>query len=137
MEFKLFYKSYDYKPSLAAIKQFKEATGLDLWSSLIKYMVCFTQSRANSDSVGDMIHKLSSVLDFVQSAQLFYCLAKQSNSRLSIDEIEDAMFHAGILPSNEDTGLCEPYPIIMYKIALDVQEYHATLSNEKKPQAHS
>jgi len=136
MDFKLFYKSYDYKPSLAAIKQFKEATGLDLWSSLIKYMVCFTESRSNGDSLGDMIYKLSTVLDFVQSAQLFYCLAKQSNSNLSIDEIEDAMFHAGILPSSADTGLCEPYPIILYSIALDVQGYHASLANEKKPLAH-
>ena len=133
MEFKLFYKSYDYKPSLAAIKQFKEATGLDLWSSLIKYMVCFTESRQQGESVGGMIHKLAGVLDFVESAQLFYCLAKQSNAKLTIDEVEDAMFHAGILPSAEESGLCEPYPIIIYKIALEVQEYHATLATEKKP----
>jgi hypothetical protein len=133
MDFKLFYKSYDYKPSLAAIKQFKEATGLDLWASLIKYMVCFTESRSSGDSIGDMIHKLSNVLDFVQSAQLFYCLAKQSNSKLNVDEIEDAMFHAGILPNSEETGLCEPYPIILYNIALDVQGYHASLATEKKP----
>ena len=137
MEFKLFYKSYDYKPSLAAIKQFKEATGLDLWASLIKYMVCFTESRKSGESIGDMMFKLSGVVDFVQASQLLYCMAKQSNSALSIDEIEDAMFHAGILPSETEGDLCEPYPIVIYKMALDVQEYHSSLSKEKKPVAHS
>ncbi len=137
MDFKLFYKSYDFKPSLSAIKTFREATGLDLWASLIKYMVCFIDSKNNKDSVGDMIFNLSKVLDWVQASQLLYCLAKQSNNAVTIEEIEDAMYHAGITPNNEDSDLCEPYPLIIYKIAVDVQEYHSSLSKQKKPAAHS
>jgi len=137
MEFKLFYKSYEYKPSLDSIKRFKEATGKDLWSSLIKYMVCFVDARKNGDSISEMMHKLADVLDFVEASQVFYCLAKQSIPTLTIDEIEDAMFHAGILPNDSQSGMCEPYPLVLYKIALDVQDYHHSLANEKKPSADS
>ena len=133
MQFKLFYKEYDCKPSLAAIKLFKEATGLDLWSSLTKYMVCFTESRRDKESVAELLSKLAHVLDFVQAAQLLYCLGKQSNSALTISEIEDAMFHAGILPSSDESDLCEPYPYVIYRLALDINDYHASLSAEKKP----
>ena len=137
MEFKLFYKSYNYKPSLSAVKQFKEATGNDLWSTLLRYMVAFTNSRKSGESVADTLSKLSDVVGFVESAQLFYCLAKQENKALTLSEIEDAMFHAGILPNQEDTDMCEPYPFVLYQIALDVITYHGTLSSEKKPLAPS
>lgn len=132
MQFKLFYKEYDCKPSLAAIKMFREATGLDLWSSLTKYMVCYTECRRDGVNIAEMLSRLAQVLDFIQSSQLLYCLGKQSNKSLTISEIEDAMFHAGILPSNDESDLCEPYPIIIYKLALDVNEYHVSLSAEKK-----
>ena len=135
MEFKLFYKSYDYKASINAVKQFKQATGEDLWSTLLRYMVTFTNSRKAGDSIADTLSKLSEVVGFVESAQLFYCLAKQESKTLTLDEIEDAMFHAGILPSQEEGDMCEPYPFVLYQIALDIITYHSTLSTEKKPSA--
>ena len=132
MEFKLFYKSYDYKPSLKAMKQFKESTGKDLWATLLRFMVTFTNSRNGGDSVAELLEKLSGVVDFVDAAQLFYALAKQENKSITIDEIEDAMFHAGILPSHDEHDYSEPYPFVLYQVALEVQEYHRTIASEKK-----
>lgn len=132
MEFRLCYKSYAFKPSLKAMKEFKEATGLDLWSSLTKYMVEFNKLKSDGFSVGYILHELSKVLDFVTAAQLFYCLAKQENSRLSIDEIEDAMFNVGILPSEREHDLSEPYPFVLYKLSVDIHEYHSQLVGDSK-----
>jgi len=133
MHFKLCYKKYEYKPSLKAIKEFKEATGLDMWGTLGKYMDAYLKCHAEKLSITDMLYELSKVIDFVDAAQLFYCLAKQS-SGVSIDEIEDAMFHAGILPTKIDNGMGEPYPIILYMVALDINKYHETVRAEtKKP----
>jgi len=133
MHFKLCYKKYEYKPSLKAIKEFKEATGLDMWGTLSKYMDAYLQCHRENISVTDMLYELSKVIDFVDAAQLFYCLAKQSAS-VTIDEIEDAMFHAGILPTQADGDMGEPYPIILYMLALDVNKYHETVRAEtKKP----
>ena len=133
MEFKLFYKTYNYKPSLKAMKQFKEATKKDLWSTLLKFMVTFSNSRNSGDSVAELLEKLSEVIDFIDAAQLFYALAKQENSTLTIDEVEDAMYHAGILPSTEEHDYSEPYPFVLYQVALEVQDYHRTIASEKKP----
>ncbi len=137
MEFKLFYKSYSYKPCLRAIKEFKESTGLDLWATLTEYVGVFAKCRQDGVSVSETMSRLAKVVSFVESAQLFYCLAKQESS-VSIDEIEDAMFHAGILPSEREHDMGEPYPFVLYLVAAEIQEYHAQLTkNAKKPEAHS
>ena len=131
MEFKLFYKVYSYKPNLRSIKQFKEATGLDLWSTLTDFMGVFIACRAEDVSVSDTMKRLAAVIGFVDAAQLFYCLAKQDTA-LTIDEIEDAMFHAGILPSDSETDLKEPYPFVIYQLCVDIHNYHAGLTKEEK-----
>lgn len=131
MEFKLFYKTYTYKPNLKAIKQFKESTGLDLWATLTSFMGVFLGCRSDGDSTTETMRKLSEVIGFVDAAQLFYCLAKQDSS-ITIDEIEDAMFHAGILPSERDGDISEPYPFVIYQICLDVHTYHSEIAKDQK-----
>lgn len=137
MHFKLAYKSYECKPSLAAMKSFKEATGLDLWSTLIRYMTVFVNASRTGETLDKTLAELSAVVDFVDAAQLFFCIAKQNNKSLTIDEIEDAMFHAGILKSDRADDMGEPYPFVMYQLALDVHNYHEQLAKTtKKSQAH-
>lgn len=134
MIFKLCYKSYEFKPTLAAMKQFKESTGLDLWATLIKFIATFSKGQKDNSPLGDRLHSLAQVLDFVDAAQLFYCLAKQSNSAVTIDEIEDAMFHVGILASDRDSDMSEPYPFVLYMLALDIYNYHEQLAKDTKKQ---
>ena len=105
-----------------------------MWSVLIKFITTFSNGQKENLPIGDRLYNLSQVLDFVDSAQLFYCLAKQSNSSVTIDEIEDAMFHAGILESKRDGDMSEPYPFVLYQLALSVYEYHEQLAKDtKKP----
>ena len=138
MIFRLCFKDYKFKPSIKAMKDFKEATGKDLWSSLVAYMGTFTNSRASDDSVADTMAKLAQVLDFTDAAILFYCLAVQENKALQLAEIEDACFHAGILPSQRADDMSEPYPFVLYRLALDVQKYHVEETlDEKKTLAAS
>lgn len=131
MEFKLFYKVYNYKSNLRAIKQFKESTGLDLWATLTDFMGTYIKCRNDGVSVSDMLKQLSGIIGFVDAAQLFYCLAKQDSS-LTIDEIEDAMFHAGIFPNDNDNDMSQPYTMVLYQICLDVHNYHSELAKEEK-----
>ena len=131
MKFKLFYKEYEYKQNLKAIKQFKEATGLDLWSTLTSFMGVFLDCRSEDVSVSVTMKRLANIIGFVDAAQLFYCLAKQDSS-LSIDEIEDAMFHAGILSSDAEHDMREPYPFVIYQVCVDIHNYHAGLTKDEK-----
>ena len=138
MKFTLFYKDYSFKPTLSAMKEFKESTGKDLWASLMGYISVYTSCAKSTDkNVADMLILLADVLDFVEAAQLFYCLAKQENNSLTLQEIEDAMFHAGILKNNEAGNKAEPYTIVLYQLALQINEYHNQLHSEKKPKASS
>lgn len=133
MEFKLFYKKYEYKPTLAAMRKFKDATGLDLWGTCAKYMDTYTNSRngKDQDSIQEAIYKLSKVLDFVNAAQFLYCLASQS-SNVTIEEIEDAMYHSGILPSEREHDMSEPYPFVIYLVCTDIILEHVKLAESKK-----
>lgn len=145
MKFRLCYKDYEYKPTLSALKRFKSSTGLDLWGVCAKYMDVYTNSRkaivtdgnkSHTDSVQETIYKLSKVLDFVDAAQFLYCLTIDSG--VTIDEIEDGMFHAGILPSERDHDMSEPYPFVIYLVCTDIILEHVKLTElKKKPLASS
>lgn len=133
MEFKLCYKSYAFKPTIKAMKQFKEATGLDLWATLSRYMLTFIENREKP--VGELVASLSDVVDFVSASQLLHALAQAENGKIGIDEIQDAMFHAGIFPNDSESDFAEPYPFVMYQVSIMIQEYHAQLQTEKKREA--
>lgn len=130
MKFKLCYKEYDCKASLGAMKRFKEATGKDMWGVCSKYMSTYIALTKEGITIQDLIHELSTVLDFVDSAVFFHSLCVDSG--VSIDEIEDGMFHAGILPSERDHDMSEPYPIVLYILCTDIIKEHLDLVESKK-----
>lgn len=137
MQFNLFYKQYDCKLSLSAIKSFEESTGKSLLGTLTDLMLCSITCKHEGVSVMETVVRLSNIVTETQAAQIFYCLAKQSNKALTIDEIEDAVFHAGVIPSTDDNDDREPYPAVLCKLAVDANEYHNSIAKEKKLSARS
>lgn len=135
MRFRLFFKDYDCKFNLKSMKQFEEATGKDLWPSLMLYIHTFSVNQDQGTLV--LIDKLSKVLTFSEAAHAFHCLASQCNSKVTIEEIEDAMFHAGIRPSERHDDMSEPWPLIMYRLCIDIDNYHTKAIQAKKPAADS
>ena len=118
---KLAYQEYDYKMSLAAMRQFKEATGKDLWHTLLSLI------EANADAIADGktslsgIVRLSEVIDFDTGAEVFRAmLTRENNAKVSREDIEDAMFRVGWLPAKTDDGMTEPYTLLLLKMAIDV-----------------
>lgn len=130
MEFKLAYKSYEYKMSLAAMKRFKEATGRDLWSILSQYVVEYSNHKESP--LLRLCGALGEFCDFETASYIFYCLAKECNSRLTIEEIQDAMFHVGWRPSERPDDMSEPYPLVLVLIASDIDQYFSELVVKKK-----
>ena len=135
MKFTLCYKDYPCRMSLAAMKEFEEATGKCLWSTLILFIDSFQGSRANGDSISATLAKVGRVASFSDCASLLYFMAKQENSHLKIEEIEDAMFHAGLFPS-EDLKM-QPYQFVVSSLSVQVLEYLKEINEEKKKQAVS
>lgn len=129
MEFNLCYKSYPCKLNLAACKSFYEQTGKDLNYTLLRYL------EAARETVGmDVTSRLRHFFgleDFAVIAKLFHCVVMQENKSIPLPEIEDGMFRVGWMPTDDDGDNCEPWPMVVIRLATDVSEYYAELDKKK------
>ena len=105
----LCYKQYDAKMSLEAMKNFKAATGKDLWFTLLS----FIESYVSLEGQGPLpkCTKLYGIVDFETGAQAFHCMIKSQQKEIPLAEIEDAMFRVGWLPTDREGELSEPWPL--------------------------
>ena len=134
-EFKLCGKAYAYKMDLAAMRAFKKATDKDLWFTLISTMECYL-SNIDKPILAQM-KALYEAVDFETALQLFYALAKREDKTLDIEEIEDAMLRSGWRPIEQDNEFIQPYPIILFAVAQDIDSQIAEVVTAKKPQTGS
>ncbi len=128
---KLCYKEYDYKVNLAACKSFYEQTGTDLQHTLLLYLGACQKSTGQ-----DLIERMATfhnVCSFDKAAKLIHCLIKQEDTSIPLAEIEDAMFRVSWTPTDQDSDLCQPWPLIMLDIASQVNDYFAD-NLPKKPE---
>ena len=65
------------------------------------------------------------------AAKLFHCLIVQEDKSIPLAEIEDAMFRVSWMPTDNDTDMCEPWPMVMLQLAIDVSSYYAELDKKK------
>ena len=125
---KLAYIEYDWKISLAAKRKFKERTNLDLMNTLWSFIVAHRDTADMDDF--QVIKEMTSVCSEFDAADIFYCLFNEANSCVTADEVADAMERTSGL-SVED-GLSQPWPLVMVKLALDVDEYYRNINQPKK-----
>ena len=133
MELTLCYKTYEAKMSLASMRSFKESTGLDMWHSLISFIECFDQNK--TDSVLSRMNKLYKVMPFDVAARLFHSLIKHEMDSIPLIDIEDAMFRTGWLPTSHDHDKSEPWPLVMYQLAMGINAQFYEEQTAKKSQA--
>ena len=118
--FKLCFKSYSSKLTLGAMKQFKNDTDEDLSFTLSRVLECWSDSEGMS-----MRHRINttySVVDFELAAYAFLALANGDGGRIPLEEIEDAMFHVGSFPNAIDNEFSLPWPLVLVKLAQDVEK---------------
>jgi len=113
MDFKLCYKSYPFKVTWAAKREFKRETGRGLWSTIQGILPIMANSKELS--VSDRMQKVSEYIDEVDGTILLWILAKQSNSTLQLSEIADAVERVGWRPIGGDE-FAQPYTYVLYDI---------------------
>ena len=130
MEFKLCYKSYSYKVTWSAKREFKRETGRGLWSTLQGVMVV---ARKNSGgTVLELMQAIGEHIDDVDGAILLYTLAKQCNSTLQLSEIADACDRVGWIPVDSDDEFAQPYTYVLYKMVVDIDNMYAEEAKQAK-----
>jgi len=136
MQFKLFYKSYDYKVTWAAKRDFKRETGRGLWSTL---MGVINVVHANKGvPTLKLMEAISNHVDDIDGSILLWCLAKQCNSAITLNEISDACDRSGWRPVSDDGEYAQPYCYVLYALALEVDRvYQEEAIQSKKDFCHS
>lgn len=130
MTIKLCYKEYDYKMNLAACKSFYEQTGKDLTYILMGYIEA-CRATVGMQSVERLRH-FSGLETFETISKLFHCLIKQEDKSIPLVEIQDAMYRVSWMPSDEDDSkLCEPWPLVVVDLATQINEYYSQLDKKK------
>lgn len=126
----LCYKSYDAKMSLEAMKNFKAATGKDMWFTLLSVMEVWLST--SEELTITRMKKIYELIDFECASQLFHCMIKTEDKSIPLQEIEDAMFRVGWLPTDREGNLSEPWPYVMALLSHDSNTYFSELVKEKK-----
>ena len=116
--------------SLGAMKQFKAATGKDLWCTLLQFMEVYAES--GEQSIVVRMRKLYEIVDFETAAQLFYALIRAEDNSVPLQEIEDAMFKVGWLPTVRAGDMSEPWPLVLVPVAHDINKQFETDANSVK-----
>jgi hypothetical protein len=120
--------------TLGAMKQFKDATGKDLWHTLIAFLDEWTKSE--KESTLTRCRGVFNTVDFATAAELIHALVKAEDKSIPIAEIEDAMFRVGWLPVDLEDGNVNPYPLILVSIAHQVNSaFSVEIENLKKSHA--
>lgn len=138
MEITLYYKTYPCKINFAAMKAFKEATGEDLWSTLMNMWLCFDRASKERNTHLSLYTQLYKSCDVITASHLFHCMIKQENKLIQLEEIQDAMLNCGWLPLLDEQGnniedeQSYPWPLVMVKLATDVNAYFDQVKSEKK-----
>ena len=122
MNFKLCYKEYDFKVTWSAKRDFKRETGRGLWSTLQGVYRVMIENK--DKPVLSRMEAVGLHIDEVDAATLLWCLAKQCNSSLKINEIADACDRMGWRPSDGDEW-AQPYPYVLYKMMSDIDAMYA------------
>ena len=116
--------------TLGAMKQFKGATGKDLWHTLIAFLDDWMKSE--KESTLSRCRGVYSVVDFGTAAELIHALVRTENKSIPIAEIEDAMFRVGWLPTDLEDSNINPYPLILVSIAHQINESFSVEAEEVK-----
>ena len=129
MKITLCYKEYQCKLNLAACKSFYEQTGKDLNHTLLRYLELCRDTEEKSTMV--RMREMFGLESFDVIAKLLTCVINQKDESIPLAEIEDSMFRVGWMPSDNDTGMCNPWPLVVTQLASDVSGYYAALDKKK------
>ena len=116
--------------TMGSMRQFKDRTGLDLWSTLINVWHAMDINR--DAAILTRLKNVYEVCDFDTAAEVLHCLIKAENKNIPLEEIRDSMFRVGWIPVEIDGEMQQPWSYVLYKVALDVNQQFETENNKKK-----
>lgn len=135
MHFKLAYKEYEYKPTWNAFRSFEDDTGESMLGLL--YGLSNMYYEVAKCNVHEGASKFLAFCPETVGAKVFYYLAKECNSHLTIEEMHDAIFHTSNEIPKESDSFSNPWYLVLVKLAGEVFEQMNKNALKKKPEVDS
>ena len=130
MKVSLCYKEYSFKINLKACKEFYDLTGLDLQTVFLSYICASVDSQEMS--ISHRLLHFSKLYSRDIACKALYCVIKQGEDGVSLEEIQDATFRVSWIPSERQDDQSEPWPIVMLMAALEINDYFSKELGVKK-----
>lgn len=90
---------YPMKVDLSVIVAFREETNRDFMEVAIGSLNAYAQADHDQALGLDRAHRLSKAVPMFEAAHLFYLAAKNVNSQVTFDEMQEAVLKEGPIPS--------------------------------------
>ena len=127
---KLCYKEYDWKLSNGACKSFFDKTGLDLQTVFGDYIEASLET--NGKSLISRMQIFSRLYSRDIASKALFSIIKPVNDGVPLSEIEDATYRVSWMVSDRPDDLSEPWPIVMFHTALQINDYFNANIPKKK-----
>lgn len=136
--FKLCYVEHEFELNYSSIRDFKQATGLDLYACLLGYLAKWFNVKkrveAGEISLLEQFAILSEAVDFETASHVIKACTAKSQT-IGLDEIQNAMFNVGWLPVEEGGEYTEPYTVVLAQLGIIANEQLAEIATAKKREA--
>ena len=125
---------YQFDVTPDAICQFEDRTGKCLIGTIRKVRIEFSKCVSERLSEESIAARMSDVLTFRQVAYMLHSLASQKSSRVTINEIQDAMIQVGDVPkeSNLTDKRSACYSYVLIYVCNSISEHMKLVEDEKK-----
>ena len=110
------------------MKQFKQNAGIDLWGLLLTFID--VQSTTKNLDLVERMRKLYEICDFETASFAIHALIEDKS--IPLEEIQDAMFRVGWLPTLREGDWSEPWPIVLVLAGVEVDKQLSTIEVAKK-----
>lgn len=122
IEIALYDKIYPMKINLGVIAKFQSETGKCFNNIAVKSIQAWNKTK--DDKIGiNRAASLTDVISMTDAATLFYIAAKEMDSQVTFEEIQEAVLMDGAMPrldTNEDVevSLTRSYPILFVDLSM-------------------
>jgi hypothetical protein len=115
----LYGKNYPLKIDIAFLKRFEAETGKD-FNALALYVINSRDQCAELDPLSQR-QAMADAISMTDCAWAFFLAAKGADRCVTLEEIEDAVWHEGVIPREREEGkYTESYPIKFYELCVYV-----------------
>lgn len=133
MKFWIANKEYTGSLSPSSIRSFRERTDKCMIGKVREVRVAYSKCLSFEMGNEEISASMARILDYVDLAYLIHSLVVETSPHITIDEIDDALFHCGdVAKESTNNGKNEGYTYVMVNLCNLISKEFGVLDSKKK-----